>query len=119
MEQKILLWGLIAFVVYIVADYGRTFFRKGLRTLPGPLLARFSGLYRLSMVVNGDSPQNYRKLHDQYAKIVRVGPNHVSVSDSSDITKIYGIGSKYLKVTRAPNLPNDTTDSSRRLFTLP
>ena len=98
MESTILLYGLIAFVVYIIADYGWTFFRKGLRTLPGPLLARFSGLYRLSITMNGDSPQNYRKLHDKYGKIVRVGPNHVSVSDSAEIPKIYGVGSKYLKV---------------------
>lgn len=68
--------------------------------------------------MNGDSPQNYRKLHDKYGKIVRVGPNHVSVSDSAEIPKIYGVGSKYLKVPQTSTLLNDTTDSLRRPFTL-
>ncbi|PVH70745.1 cytochrome P450 [Cadophora sp. DSE1049] len=49
------------------------------------------------MVVKGDSPANYLKIHQKYGKIVRVGPNHVSVSDPSMIPVIYGIGSKFLK----------------------
>jgi hypothetical protein len=101
MDQTIVLWCLIALSVFTAVDYVRTFFRKGLRTLPGPLLARFSGLYRLSMVIKGDSPQNYRKVHDQYGKIVRVGPNEVSVSDASAVPSIYGLGSKFLKVMPA------------------
>ena len=99
MEQRLWLWAAVALLVYTVIDYGRIFFRKGLRNLPGPFLARFSGLYRLSMVVHGDAPASYRKLHAKYGNIARVGPNHVSVSDGTEIPKIYGIGSKYLKVT--------------------
>ncbi len=104
MDQQLWLWAAVALVAFAALDYGRTFFRKGLRKLPGPVLARFSGLYRLSMVLNGDAPAKYRKLHAQYGKLVRVGPNHVSVSAGSEIPKIYGIGSKYLKVT-AYSLP--------------
>ena len=74
------------------------FFREGLRSLPGPLLARVSGLYRLSLVFDGHAPERYRELHQKYGNIVRTGPNHVSISDASMIPTIYGIGSKFLKV---------------------
>ena len=106
MESKLLFWTLVAFFGLVLLDYARTFFRKGLRKLPGPLLARFSGLYRLSMVAKGDSPQNYRRIHHQYGRLVRVGPNEVSVSDPSEIPKIYGIGSKFYKVNNS-KLPWD------------
>lgn len=69
-----------------------------LRKLPGPFLARFSGLYRLSMVYRGKAPEGYRALHNHYGKIVRAGPSHVSISDPSVIPIVYGLGSKYLKV---------------------
>ena len=104
MEQKAVLLAFVAVIALIVVDYGKDFFRSGLKNLPGPPLARLSGLYRLSMVINGDSPQNYRKLHDRYGKIVRVGPKHVAVSDSSEISNIYGIGSKFFKVMVALSL---------------
>jgi hypothetical protein len=76
----------------------KRFYRHDLRHLPGPLLARFSGLYRLSMVGGGKGPAGYRELHRKYGQIVRVGPNHVAVSDSAAIPVIYGLGSKYTKV---------------------
>lgn len=76
----------------------RTAYRKHLRSIPGPCLARFTGVYRLSLVWKGDAPEQYRNVHAKHGKIVRVGPNHVSVSDPSEIQTIYGIGSKFLKV---------------------
>ncbi|KAM0697897.1 hypothetical protein Q7P36_002751 [Cladosporium allicinum] len=72
-------------------------YRRDLRNLPGPLLARFSGLHRLFMVGGGNGPAGYRKLHQQYGPIVRVGPNHVAVSDPSAIPIVYGLGSKFTK----------------------
>ncbi|KAJ9612104.1 hypothetical protein H2200_003701 [Cladophialophora chaetospira] len=74
-------------------------FRPELRNLPGPILARFSGIYRLTLVYGGQAPFNYRRLHQKYGTIVRVGPNHVSVSDPAVIPQIYGIGANYLKTS--------------------
>lgn len=87
-----------ALLLLVVLHHARLAFRHGLRSLPGPFVARFTGLYRLSMVLYGDSPKQYRELHEKYGSIVRTGPNHVSVSDPSMIPTIYGIGSKYVKV---------------------
>ena len=75
-----------------------TAFRTGLKELPGPILARFSGLYRLSLVLAGQAPYEYRKLHEQYGPIVRTGPNHVSIADPAVVPQVYGIGSHYMKV---------------------
>jgi hypothetical protein len=89
----------VGLVVILILNYVRVSLREGLRSLPGPVLARFSYLYRLLMVYNGDGPLNYRKIHQKYGPIVRVGPNEVSVADPNMIPVIYGIGSKFTKVS--------------------
>jgi hypothetical protein len=39
---------------------------------------------------------NYHlKLHDKYGPLIRVGPKHVSFSDSSLIPKVYSISTKF------------------------
>lgn len=73
-------------------------FKRGLRSIPGPFLARFSSLYRIGLVYHGEAPTNYRRLHEQYGPLVRVGPNAVSVSEADMVPIIYGIGSQFLKV---------------------
>ena len=83
-------------VALMMASYVRSLFR--LRNLPGPFVARFTGLFRLSLVSKGNGPQNYRALRQKYGPIVRVGPNAVSISDVAMIPTIYGIGSKFTKV---------------------
>lgn len=90
---------LLVLVIFFVSSL-RTAFRAGLRQIPGPVAARFSGLYRASLVYGGKAPYQYRRLHEKYGPIVRVGPNHVSVSDPSAVPQIYGIGSNYLKASR-------------------
>lgn len=74
-------------------------FQKGLRRVPGPFIARFSGLYRLGLVYAGKAPFEYRKAHQKYGPLVRVGPNHISISDPEVIPQIYGIGTDFPKVT--------------------
>lgn len=91
----------IALVLFSVITI-RDGFRKGLRQVPGPFLARFSGLYRLSLVFAGNAPYEYRRVHRKYGQLVRVGPNHVSFSDPAVIPQIYGIGTDFSKVILAP-----------------
>ena len=88
----------ISFVSFILVTYTRIIFRAGLKQLPGPITARFSSLYRLSLVYRGKAPFTYRKLHKKYGPIVRTGPNHVSVSDVEMIPVIYGTGNNFKKV---------------------
>lgn len=81
------------FISYLI-----TASRKGLRSVPGPVFASITGFYRLSMVWRGDAIAQYRKVHKKYGHIVRVGPNHVSISDPAMINTIFGVGTKFLKV---------------------
>jgi hypothetical protein len=85
-----------AYVLYSII----TVLKSGLRKLPGPKSARYSRLYRLSLVAGGRAPYEYQKLHQTYGPIVQTGPNHVSVTEPSAIPQIYGIGSHFLKVRR-------------------
>lgn len=73
-------------------------YRRGIRRVPGPWLAKFSILYRVSLVTKGRAVQEYLALHRKYGAIVRVGPRHVSINDPTAIQQIYGISSKFRKV---------------------
>jgi len=96
---------LIAFLGSIALYIIRTLqvaYRKGIRSVPGPWQARFSIFYRLSMVMKGKAVQEYREVHEKYGSIVRVGPKHVSINDPMAVQQIYGISSKFRKVTSKP-----------------
>ena len=99
MNTSFLYYAPLLLLLFILVDYVRTYLKQGLRSIPGPFWARLSGLYRVGMVRRGDAPRQYRDLHQRYGKIVRVGPNHVSVSDPAMIPIIYGISSKFMKVS--------------------
>lgn len=73
-------------------------FRRGLRTLPGPTLAAYSGLWRYLDVRSGQAHKTAINLHRKHGSLVRIGPNHVSISDPREIKKIYGLKSGYTKV---------------------
>lgn len=76
-----------------------TALRPGLRSIPGPVVARFSSLYRPWKISKGDAPDFYRNLHKKYGPIVRTGPNTVDISDPKALPIIYGISSKFVKVS--------------------
>ena len=71
-----------------------------LRNIPGPLFAKFSNLQRLLWVRTRRAHQIHIDLHRQYGKLVRFGPDMVSVSDPAAIPIIYGFDGKFKKVCR-------------------
>ena len=75
-----------------------TALKPGLRSIPGPFLARFSKLHRAWNISKGRAPDFYRELHEKYGPIVRTGPTTVDISDPAAVMIIYGINSKFLKV---------------------
>jgi hypothetical protein len=89
----------IVLILITILDYVRIYFKRGLHGLPGPFWARFTELYRVQMVAQGDAPRKYRDLHAKYGPIFRSGPNHVSISDPAMVSVIYGIKSKFYKVS--------------------
>ncbi|OQV08098.1 hypothetical protein CLAIMM_12418 [Cladophialophora immunda] len=92
-----LLYSLLGLVCLASLYVLRTAYRQGIRNVPGPWAAKFSILYRLSLILKGKAPEEYGKLHEKYGHIVRVGPFHVSINDPAAIPQIYGISSRFGK----------------------
>lgn len=74
----------------------RTFFNP-LNKIPGPYGARISRLGQLYANRRADRHRNLRKLHEQFGKYVRLGPNDISVTDPRAINVINGVQSKCTK----------------------
>jgi hypothetical protein len=69
-----------------------------LRDINGPFLARYSDLWRLLKVHQGDMHNVYLELHQKYGSLVRVGPNCVSISSPEALAAVYNISEKLPKV---------------------
>ena len=68
-----------------------------LRSLPGPLTAKLTNLWRLSNVYQGRANSTLHRLHARYGDIVRIGPNCVSVADTSLIKTVFRTRHPFLK----------------------
>ncbi|KAK3369969.1 cytochrome P450 [Podospora didyma] len=71
--------------------------------VPGPLFASLSNFPRLKWAWSGSAHNRHIQLHEKHGKLVRIGPNCISVGDPHEIQKIYGTGtnmgkSDYYKV---------------------
>lgn len=76
----------------------KTRYRKGLKKVPGPFWASISPLDRIITSASGQQFKRHLEYHDKYGPVVRVGPNHVSFSNSDLIPQVYGITSRFYKV---------------------
>lgn len=86
---------LVTVGLLLLSSIARSYYR--LSHIPGPLLAKFTDLWRLLRVKRGDSHDTFVALHEQYGDIVRIGPNCVSVSKPDAIPMIYGIQKGFVK----------------------
>ena len=79
---------------------------SGLRTIPGPTIARYTDLLRAALAIkySGRDINLYMKLHSEYGDVVRVGPRSVSVLDPAAIPAIYGVKARLEKVSRPPSV---------------
>lgn len=69
-----------------------------LQNIPGPIIARFTNLYRTLLVYKRNAHEEQLRLHKRYGNLVRLGPDCVSVSGSHTyIPQIYGIGKGLVK----------------------
>lgn len=68
--------------------------------VPGPSLAAISNLPRVSWVLSNRAHDIHIALHQRYGKLVRFGPNMVSVGDAAEIPNLYGFTGKYAKVRK-------------------
>lgn len=49
--------------------------------IPGPFLASFSRLWLLFQTLGGQQHISHLRVHEEYGPIVRIGPNHILLSD--------------------------------------
>ena len=68
-----------------------------LSQFPGPVLARFSNLWRLLDVWKGSHHETLRKLHRKHGSVVRIGPNLLSLSDARWTKIIYSSRGEFRK----------------------
>jgi hypothetical protein len=69
-----------------------------LRSIPGPISARFTNLYRAYLVYKRSPHEAQLTLHKHHGNLVRLGPDVVIVTGSSKyIPQIYGIGKGLIK----------------------
>ena len=70
-----------------------------LRFVPGPWLAGITNLPRLYWTWTSKPFEKHLSLHKKYGKLVRMGPNMVSISDPGAIPTIYGFNYDFQKVS--------------------
>jgi hypothetical protein len=73
-------------------------FRPDLAWVPGPFYVRFTHLWRFIQMYRAKLPDDTVELHRKYGKIVRLGPDMVSVADPDMVDKIYGHRQDFDKV---------------------
>ncbi|KAJ5646284.1 hypothetical protein N7490_002656 [Penicillium lividum] len=68
-----------------------------LKQVPGPFWTRFTTLWYFNRARKGKFEHDNIHLHQKYGPVVRISPDHYSLSDISAIKIVYGTGSKFPK----------------------
>ncbi|KAF2225360.1 hypothetical protein BDZ85DRAFT_177527, partial [Elsinoe ampelina] len=61
-----------------------------LKRIPGPFLAKLTGLWRDAAYRRGKWHDEILDLHNRYGRIVRIAPNELSVVDEWAMKNLYG-----------------------------
>jgi hypothetical protein len=89
---------LLTYCIPLVLVYSLVKNYLSLRSIPGPLAASFTNLYRALLVYNRRPQEVHLCLHKKHGDLVRLGPQCVSVTGSTTyIAQIYGIGKGLVK----------------------
>ncbi|KAH9924737.1 cytochrome P450 [Fomitopsis serialis] len=70
---------------------------SGLRSYPGPFLAKFTDAWMFWVVSHNRWSSTVDSLHRKYGTFVRLSPNHVSISDPRALNAIYGHSAGFMK----------------------
>lgn len=91
-------WGVLSITSSL---YLLSHFSSPLRDFPGPILAGLTNLWRFLDVFHGRPDKTQLELHRKYGSAVRIGPNVISLSDPSLISKVYTAKGAWKKVITA------------------
>ncbi|KAL4990831.1 hypothetical protein BDW68DRAFT_185338 [Aspergillus falconensis] len=89
-------------VLYILSSLlllylAQQYFHNGLHRYPGPVLAKFTNLWRFLDVRSRRPELTHIALHRKYGDVVRLGPNTLSFASPSAIKVIYGLNKGFTK----------------------
>ncbi|CAI7612658.1 unnamed protein product [Penicillium glandicola] len=87
----------VILVTLALFHFTRNYLKPGAASIPGPLLAKITNLWRFIDVANGRAEVTLHNLHQKHGDYVRVGPNVVSVRNLDVLKTIYGINKGYEK----------------------
>ncbi|KFA51932.1 hypothetical protein S40293_07051 [Stachybotrys chartarum IBT 40293] len=88
----ILLCATVAVIVFLLRPL-----LSSTRSIPGPLLTRWTDLWYLRSLARGDFEKTNARLHAKYGPVVRYGPNRFSLSDLDAVRVIYKHGTPFAK----------------------
>lgn len=97
-KYGVLLLILLGFTIVATTRLVQNKYTNHLNDLPGPMLAGYTDIWRTFTTWKGDAHETHRDLHRKYGKVVRLGPNTVSISDPAAIKLIYAVGTAFKKV---------------------
>jgi benzoate 4-monooxygenase len=81
--------------LYYIIPYFTTY--SSLAKIPGPFIAKFSNIWLGLSARRGQKYAAVDWAHRKYGRIVRVGYNHVSISNERALQTVYGHGNGFLK----------------------
>ncbi|KAH7067216.1 cytochrome P450 [Paraphoma chrysanthemicola] len=87
-------WATLAAIVAVALttlSVYRLFFHP-LAHVPGPFLARLTGLWRSAKYAGGKWHEDIVAIHERYGRVVRIAPNEVSIVDEWAMKNLYGHG---------------------------
>ncbi|KAJ5506124.1 Cytochrome P450 [Penicillium expansum] len=98
-EALISAWSHLPAILVTLAlfHFTRNYLKPGVASIPGPLLAKITNLWRFIDVANGHAEVTLYNLHQKHGDYVRIGPNVVSVRNLDALKTIYGINKGYQK----------------------
>ncbi|CAG8876714.1 unnamed protein product [Penicillium nalgiovense] len=98
-EALISIWSHLPALLVTLAlfHFTRNYLKPGVASIPGPLLAKITNLWRFIDVANGRAEVTLHNLHQKHGDYVRLGPDVVSVRNLDALKTIYGINKGYEK----------------------
>lgn len=96
--NNVLYCGIVVGLLAAVTHFYRCWSR--LRRVPGPFLASLTDIPRAFWVWTRHAHETHIALHRKYGKLVRLGPNMVSVSNALEVDKIYKTRDPLLKASQ-------------------
>lgn len=81
---------LLASIAYIVGVAVYRFYFHPLAQYPGPPLAKITDLYFTYHAWKGDRHLEFWRCHEKYGKVVRWGPNKLSLNSATALKDVYG-----------------------------